>query len=135
VRKKIVELTEENLNENGIAELLADGGYSSGSFKIFAPKKHRCLYSKLRTVQTQAEGFIFNKELNQYECIKEKVPTRPFYYLKAKKTIAKLHQIQLSVVTRLQKLSLREQCCGKALSTKMIDHSIHKEHYDQMHQN
>jgi hypothetical protein len=77
----------------------------------------------------------FNKELNQYECIKEKVPTRPFYYLKAKKTIAKATpNTAIEVSERdCKNCPLREQCCGKALSTKEMN-SIHKEHYDQMHQ-
>jgi hypothetical protein len=60
--QKIVELTEENLNENGIAleELLADGGYSSGgSFKIFAPKKHRCLYSNFGQYKPRARRVHF----------------------------------------------------------------------------
>ncbi|MEZ4878202.1 MAG: hypothetical protein R2805_11710 [Flavobacterium sp.] len=29
---------------------------------------------------------------------------------------------------------LREQCCGKTTKFKKIDDSIHKEHYDRMHQ-
>lgn len=29
---------------------------------------------------------------------------------------------------------LREQCCGKSTKFKKIDDSIHKEHYDRMHQ-
>jgi hypothetical protein len=29
---------------------------------------------------------------------------------------------------------LREQCCGKSTKFKKLDDSIHKEHYDRMHQ-
>jgi adenine-specific DNA glycosylase len=33
-----------------------------------------------------------------------------------------------------KKCPLREQCCGKTTKFKKIDDSIHKEHYDRMHQ-
>jgi hypothetical protein len=64
----------------------------------------------------------------------KKVPTRPFYYLKAKKTIAKATpNTAIESERDCKNCPLREQCCGKALIQK-IDHSIHKEHYDRMHQ-
>jgi hypothetical protein len=57
---------------------------------------------KLRTVQTQSEKGSFSIELNQYECIKEG-SNKAILLFKGEKTIAKLHQIQLSEVSAIAK--------------------------------
>ena len=72
--EKIVELTQENLNENDIEleELLADGGYSSGEALAYLHKKNIDAYiPNFGQYKPVRDGFIFNKELNQYECIKQ----------------------------------------------------------------
>ena len=72
--EKIVELTEQNLNENDIEleELLADGGYSSGEALAYLHKKNIDAHiPNFGQYKPFREGFIFNKEQNQYECIKE----------------------------------------------------------------
>jgi hypothetical protein len=56
--QKIVELTEENLNENGIAleELLADGGYSSGEASF--QKNIDAYIPNFGQYKPRREGFI-----------------------------------------------------------------------------
>jgi hypothetical protein len=62
--QKIVELTEENLNENGIAleELLADGGYSSGEASKYLHQKNIDAYiPNFGQYKPEREGFIFKR--------------------------------------------------------------------------
>lgn len=136
--EKIVELTEENLNENGIEleELLADGGYSSGEALKYLNQKNISAYiPNFGQYKPEREGFIFNKELNQYECIKEG-SNKAILKFKGEKTDSKYYtkHSYRSSESDCKNCPLREQCCGKSTKYKKIDHSIHKEHYDRMHQ-
>jgi len=136
--QKIVELTEENLNENGIAleELLADGGYSSGEALKYLNQKNIDAYiPNFGQYKPEREGFIFNKELNQYECIKEG-SNKAILLFKGEKNDSKSYTkySYRSSERDCKNCPLREQCCGKSTKYKKIDHSIHKEHYDRMHQ-
>ncbi|WP_255577680.1 transposase [Flavobacterium sp. CHNK8] len=136
--QKIVELTEENLNENGIEleELLADGGYSSGEALKYLNQKNIDAYiPNFGQYKPEREGFIFNKELNQYECIKEG-SNKAILLFKGEKNDSKSYTkySYRSSERDCKNCPLREQCCGKSTKYKKIDHSIHKEHYDRMHQ-
>jgi transposase len=135
--EKIVELTEENLKQNGIEleELLADGGYSSGeSFKSLQSKNINASIPNFGQHQPEREGFIFNKELRQYECIKEG-SNKAILLFKGEKTDSKGYtkRTYRSSESSCKNCPLREQCCGKSTKFKKIDDSIHKEHYDRMH--
>lgn len=135
--EKIVELTEKNLNENGIEleELLADGGYSSGEALAYLHKKNIDAYiPNFGQYKPEREGFIFNKELNQYECIKEG-SNKAILLFKGEKTDSKGYTklTYRSSESDCKTCPLREQCCGKSTKYKKIDNSIHKEHYDRMH--
>ena len=81
------------------------------------------------------EGFIFNKELHQYECIKEG-SNKAILLFKGEKTDSKGYtkRTYRSSESDCKHCPLREQCCGKTTKFKKIDDSIHKEHYDRMHQ-
>ena len=136
--EKIVELTQENLNENGIAleELLADGGYSSGEALKYLHQKNIDAYiPNFGQYKPAREGFIFNKELHQYECIKEGGNKAKLLF-KGEKTDSKGYtkRTYRSSESDCKNCPLREQCCGKSTKFKKIDDSIHKEHYDRMHQ-
>ncbi len=136
--EKIVELTEENLNENGIEleELLADGGYSSGeALKYLNQKNINAYIPNFGQYKPEREGFIFNKELHQYECIKEG-GNKAILPFKGEKTDSKGYtkRTYRSSESSCKNCPLREQCCGKTTKFKKIDDSIHKEHYDRMHQ-
>ena len=136
--EKIVELTEGNLNENGIEleELLADGGYSSGEALAYLHKKDIDAYiPNFGQYKPEREGFIFNKELHQYECIKEGGNQAKLLF-KGEKTDSKGYtkRSYRSSESDCKNCPLREQCCGRTTKYKKIDDSIHKEHYDRMHQ-
>ena len=135
--EKIVELTEENLNENDIEleELLADGGYSSGEALAYLHKKNIDAYiPNFGQYKPVRDGFIFNKELNQYECIKQD-GNKAILLFKGERTDSKGYtkRTYRSSERDCKHCPLREQCCGKSTKFKKIDDSIHKEHYDRMH--
>jgi transposase len=136
--EKIVELTEQNLNQNGIEleELLADGGYSSGEALAYLHKKKINAYiPNFGQYKPFREGFIFNKEENYYQCTKQGSNQAQLLF-KGEKTDSKGYtkRTYRSSESDCKNCPLREQCCGKTTKFKKIDDSIHKEHYDRMHQ-
>lgn len=136
--EKIVELTQENLQQNGmeLQELLADGGYSSGEALAYLHKKNIDAYiPNFGQYKPEREGFVFNKELQQYQCAKEG-GNRAKLLFKGEKTDSKGYtkRTYRSSEVDCRNCPLREQCCGKSTRFKKIDDSIHKEHYDRMHQ-
>uniref|UniRef100_UPI00375122B4 IS1182 family transposase n=1 Tax=Flavobacterium sp. TaxID=239 RepID=UPI00375122B4 len=136
--EKIVELTEKNLQENDIEleELLADGGYSSGDALEYLHKKNIDAYiPNFGQYKPFREGFVFNKELHQYECIKEG-SNKAILLFKGERTDSKGYtkRTYRSSESDCKQCPLREQCCGKTTKFKKIDDSIHKEHYDRMYQ-
>ena len=82
----------------------------------------------------EREGFVFNKELHQYECIKEG-SNKAILLFKGEKTDSKGYtkRTYRSSESDCKNCPLREQCCGKSTRFKKIDDSIHKEHYERMH--
>lgn len=135
--KQIVELTQKNLQENDIelGQLLADGGYSSGEALEYLHQKNIDAYiPNFGQYKPEREGFIFNKELNQYECVKEggNQARLLFKGVKIDSKNYRKHQYRSSE-SECKNCPLREQCCGKVTKYKKLDDSIHKEHYDRMH--
>ncbi len=136
--ERIVELTKENLEENDIAlqEVLADGGYSSGEALNYLHQNNiNAFIPNFGQYKPEREGFIFNKEENQYECIKEG-GNKAILPFKGERTDSKNYtkRTYRSSESSCKMCPLREQCCGKTTKFKKIDDSIHKEHYDRMHQ-
>ena len=136
--EQIVELTKENLEENDIAlqEVLADGGYSSGeALNYLHQNEINAFIPNFGQYKPEREGFIFNKEENQYECIKEG-GNKAILAFKGEKTDSKNYtkRSYRSSESSCKNCPLREQCCGKTTKFKKLDDSIHKEHYDRMHQ-
>ena len=135
---QIVELTKSNLEENDIAlqEVLADAGYSSGTaLKYLNENNINAYIPNFGQYKPEREGFIYNKEANQYECIKEG-GKRAILLFKGEKVDSKnyhKHQYRSSE-SDCKNCPLREQCCGKVTKYKKLYDSIHKEHYDRMHQ-
>ena len=136
--EQIVELTKENLQENDIElqEVLADGGYSSGeALNYLHENKINAFIPNFGQYKPDREGFIFNKEESQYECIKEG-GNKALLLFKGEKTDSKGYtkRTYRSSESSCKNCPLREQCCGKVTKYKKLDDSIHKEHYDRMHQ-
>ena len=101
----------------------------------FAIAKSGVEYNENYRSKPVRKGFIFNKELHQYECIKEKGNKAKLLF-KGEKTDSKGYtkRTYRSSESDCKNCPLREQCCGKSTKFKKIDDSIHKEHYDRMHQ-
>ena len=136
--EQIVELTEENLKENGIEleELLADGGYSSGEALAYLHEKNINAYiPNFGQYKSEREGFMFHKEENYYQCTKPEGNQAKLLF-KGEKTDSKGYtkRTYRSSETDCKNCPLREPCCGKSTKFKKLDDSIHKEHYDRMHQ-
>lgn len=134
----VVEQTKENLKPHGIEieELLADTGYSSGTALAYLEEQKITGYiPNFGQYKNEREGFIYNKEKDQYECIQEGgnqailpyrgTDTDALDYTKKK---------YRSSQTDCLKCPLKEPCIGKAGKYKKIEDSIHKPHYDKMHQ-
>lgn len=136
--EQIVELAQENLIENGIEleELLADGGYSSGEALAYLHQKNINAYiPNFGQYKPERKGFVFNKEENYYQCSKQS-GNRAKLLFKGERTDSKGYtkRTYRSSESDCKNCPLREQCCGKSTKFKKLDDSIHKEHYDRMHQ-
>jgi len=135
---EIVNQTINNLEQNNLEleELIADAGYSSGeALQYLEDKNIDAWIPNFGQYKPERAGFIYNKEKNQYECIKEK-GNRAVLTFKGTKTDSKGYQkhIYRSSETQCAKWPLRQQCCGAVTKFNKIDDSIHKPLYDKMHQ-
>jgi transposase/ribosomal protein S17E len=136
--EKIIELTQTNLHQNDIEleEVVADGGYSSGEALAYLDKKGINAYiPNFGQYKPEREGFVYNKEHNQYECIKPEGNQAKLLF-KGEKIDSKGYtkRTYRSSESDCKNCPLREQCCGKTTKFKKIDDSIYKEYYDKMHQ-
>lgn len=134
----VVNQTKENLAPQGlvIEELLADTGYSSGSALAYLEEQNITAYiPNFGQYKPHREGFIYNTEQDRYECIQQGgnkailpykgTDTDALGYTKKK---------YRSSEPACKGCPLKEQCIGKAGKYKKIEDSIHKPHYDKMHQ-
>lgn len=134
---EIVNQTISNLQQNDLElqELIADAGYSSGeALQYVAENNIDAWIPNFGQYKPVREGFIYNKEQNQYECIQEG-GNKAILLFKGTKTDSKGYQkhIYRSSETQCAKCPLRLQCCGKVTKFKKIDDSIYKPLYDKMH--
>ena len=135
--EQIVEITKENLEENHIelGEILADAGYSSGeALKYLHENDIEAWMPNFGQYIPEREGFVFNKEDNRYDCIKEGGNHAKLLF-KGEKTDSKGYtkKTYRSSESDCKNCPLREACCGMRTKFKKIDDSIHKPLYDLMH--
>jgi len=133
----IVNQTIGNLHENHIQidELVADAGYSSGeALQYLEDKNINAWIPNFGQYKPQREGFLYNPELDQYECIREggNLAILP---LKKQHTSSKGYEMKTYRSSELicKACPLRTQCIGSKSKFKKIDNSIHKPLYDKMH--
>jgi hypothetical protein len=134
--ENIVDITKDNLAENDITlnEITADTGYSSGeALKYLNDNKIDAYIPNFGQYIPHREGFIYNKEKDQYECQRGHKAILP---CKGERTDSKGYtkKTYRSSESVCKHCPLREQCCGKTTKFKKIDDSIHKPLYDKMHQ-
>ena len=135
---EIMDQTLDNLSQNEIEieEVLADAGYSSGESLQYCQDKNINAYiPNFGQYKPEREGFVFNKEENRYECIKEG-GNKAFLPFKRIMTDSKGYQktSYRSSEKDCGKCPLRAECCGKITRFKKIEDSLHKPLYDQMHE-
>lgn len=134
---EILNQTIENLKDNdiGLQEVIADAGYSSGeSLQYLAENNIDAWIPNFGQYKPEREGFVYNKEQNQYECIKAN-GNRAILSFKGTKTDSKGYSkhIYRSSEKDCKNCPLRKECCGTVTKFKKIDDSIHKPLYDKMH--
>ena len=134
--ERIVEQTQNNLSINhlDIGLLFADGGYSSGeALNYLDQKKIDALIPNHGQYKPFREGFLFNEELNQYECQRGNQAILDFrgYDQDKAGNEYKIYRSQQSIC---KNCPLREQCCGKKTMHKKILDTIHKALFDKMNE-
>ena len=105
-------------------------------FYIFYIGVRECFaFPNFGQYKSEREGFMFHKEENYYQCTKPEGNQAKLLF-KGEKTDSKGYtkRTYRSSESDCKNCPLREQCCGKSTKFKKLDDSIHKEHYDRMHQ-
>ena len=133
----ILSQTIENLAQNNITidQVAADAGYSSGEALKFCEDNQIDAYiPNFGQYKPEREGFIYNPELDQYECIQAK-GNKAILPFKGDKTDSKGYtkKIYRSNNSKCKNCPLRAKCIGKS-DFKKIEESIDKPYYDRMHQ-
>jgi transposase len=136
--ENIVTQSIQNLAENEIEleQIVADAGYSSGEALQFIEAHNIDAYiPNFGQYVPHREGFIFNKEMNQYECKKEG-GNKAIIGFKGERIDSKGYHKKTyrSSESVCKNCPLRIACCGQTTKFKKIDDSIHKPLYDKMHQ-
>lgn len=131
----IVHQAVENLKENEIAleQIAADTGYSSGEALQYIEDNNIDAYiPNFGQYVHEREGFIFNEELNQYECQRG---NRAILLFKGERVDGTGYhkKVYRSSERDCKNCPLREQCCGKRTKFKKLDDNIYKPLYAKMH--
>lgn len=125
----------KNLKQNGIKpeQLLADTGYSSGESLAFCERNGiDAFIPNFGQYKYQREGFVYNPEQDQYECMRGNKALLPY-----RKTIhdkdGNYKKVYRSGNSKCKDCPLRSQCIGKS-DFKKIEHTVYKPQYDAMHE-
>jgi transposase len=133
--EQVIEQTKTNLKENGmeLEEVLMDTGYSSGTALKYLEDENITGYiPNFGLYKSEREGFIYNKEKDQYECTRGLKAVLP-YKSTSTDTLGFEKKSYRSSSKLCKHCPLRSECIGKS-DYKKIEHSVHKEYYDRMHQ-
>jgi hypothetical protein len=131
LRQAIDNLAE---NEIKIEQIAADAAYSSGESLGFCEANNIDAWiPNFGQYKNSREGFIYNKEKDQYEC---QNGHKAILLFKGIRTDSKGYEKRTyrSSESDCKNCPLRLSCCGKATKFKKIDNSIHKPLYDRMHE-
>jgi transposase len=130
----ILNQTIDNLNQNEIKveQVTADTGFSSGdSLRYCEFNKIDAYIPNHGQYKASREGFIYNNELDRYECTRGNKAILPFRKIRtdSKGNISKVYRSNNS---KCKDCALRKTCIGKS-DFKMVEHTIDKPYYDRMH--
>jgi len=120
--EKLCDRTIENLRENELKldELLADTGYSSGSALEYLERQGiNAWIPNFGQFTPEREGFIYNKELNRYECQRGNRAILPF---KNARTDGKgyIRHIYRSNESVCKSCPHKSECCGEKTKFKRV---------------
>mgnify|MGYP001158825913 FL=1 len=132
----ILDQAINNLAQNNItiAEIGADSAYSSGLALAHAEQNNITAYiPNFGQYRNSREGFIYNKEQDQYECQRGNKAILPF---KGIRTDSKGYdkKIYRSSETDCKNCPLRKSCAGEKTKFKKLDDTVDKPYYDRMHE-
>ena len=133
----LLKQVKQNLATNGmqLEQILADTSYSSGEALQYCQENNIDAYiPNFGLYKPEREGFNYNKDLDQYECIKAG-GNQAILVFKGERVDSKGYtkKTYRSSESTCKNCPLRLQCCGASTKFKKIDDSIHKPFYDQMH--
>jgi transposase len=134
--EKLCEHTIENLREHEIeiGEILADTGYSSGEVLTYlTEKKLEYWIPNFGQFTPEREGFIYNNELNQYECQRGNRAILPFKNARTDKKGYTRHCYRSSESV-CRKCEHKSECCGEKTKFKKIERSEHYDLYMKNHE-
>jgi transposase len=134
--EQVVLQAKENLSQNylKLEEILADAGYSSGKSLRFLKEQNITGYiPNFGQYKNEREGFIYNKEKDQYECIRGNKAILPL-----KRTAPNSNGYIMKVYRSSEKVCkncpVKALCIGGKTNFKKIDDNIEKPLYDEMHE-
>jgi transposase len=133
--EKICGQVKETFKENNfkINQIVTDTGYSSGEALKYCEENNIDAYiPNFGLYKPEREGFVYNKELDQYECQRGK---KAILTLRNAMSRNGEHYVRRysSRKRDCQNCPFLNQCCGKSTAYKKLDDSIHKKYYDRMH--
>jgi len=134
--QKVVTQAIENLRQNhlSINQLLADTNYSSGEALDFIENKDIDAYiPNPGGYIPYRDGFIYNTQLDQYECTKGNKAILTFITLATGHHSGLTKKVYRSTTGACKDCPLKRSCLGK-LSYKKITDSVDKPLYDKMYQ-
>jgi hypothetical protein len=115
-------------------ELLAGTGYSSGrALQYLEQKGLNAWIPNFGQFVPEREGFIYNKELNQYECQRGNRALLPFKNARTDKKGYTRH-IYRSNESVCKNCPHKTQCCGEKTKFKKIEQSEHYDIYMKNHE-
>jgi len=134
--EKICGLTIDNLKENHIQikQVLTDTGYCSGDALNYLEEKGIDAWMpNFGQFTPQREGFIYNKEQNQYECQRGNRAILPFKSIRADKRGYTRH-VYRSSESACKNCPFQVECCGEKTKFKKIEHTEHHDVYMKNHE-
>lgn len=132
---RAIRQTIENLKAHDIQieEVLGDTGYSSGESLRYLQANNLVGYiPNFGQYKNKREGFIYNKELDRYECQRGKKAVLSFKKISASHDKNRMKRYSSSSKD-CRTCQLRSSCIGKA-DFKSITETLDKELYDQMYE-
>jgi transposase len=131
---EILDQTIANLASNKIemGQIIADTNYSSGtSLRYCEEKKLDAYIPNIGLYQPEYEGFIYNQELDQFECQRGNKAILNFKGINKSRDYERL--VYRGSRKACKDCPFLESCCGKS-RYKVIAPTTDKEYYDRMHQ-